>query len=118
MLITYERYKELGGSLDDAAFNLYCYEAERKVQTVACGRVKRTTEPIERCIVRLTDILSASDITQEKITSWSNDGVSQSIKEVSRDEYNAKIENVILEYLSEEVDEKGVPLLYQGVDYD
>ncbi len=118
MLTTYVRYYELGGRLDPAAFNRYCYEAERKVQVATNGRVKQITEPVGRCIVRLADILSASDVMKEKITSWSNDGVSQSIKDVSHDEYNAKIENVILEYLSEEVDENGVPLLYQGVEYD
>lgn len=118
MLITYERYRELGGNLDDAAFNLYCYEAERKVHSATHGRIKRITEPVERCIVRLTELLSASDIAKDKIASWSNDGVSQSIKAVSQEEYETKAENIILEYLSKETDERGVPLLYLGVDYD
>jgi len=69
VLITYDRYKELGGNLDDAAFNLYGYEAERKLHMVTCGRIKTATEPVERCLVRLANILAASDISAQRITS-------------------------------------------------
>ena len=116
MLISYEEYTENGGRLSKAAFNIYGYEAERRLVSETHGRLKMVTEPILRCIVRLTDIFAQSDVADKKVTTWSNDGVSQSVKEVSAEEYAAKADAIIREYLSDEVDEKGVPLLYLGVD--
>ena len=116
MLISYDEYINYGGSLNEAAFNTYGYEAERKLMSETHGRINKVTEPIARCLVRLTDILSKSDVAQDKVTSWGNDGISQSVKDVSAEEYAAKADNIIREYLSDEVDEKGVPLLYLGVD--
>lgn len=116
MLISYDEYTNYGGSINEAAFNTYGYEAERKLMSETHGRINTVTEPIARCLVRLTDILSKCDVAQDKVTSWGNDGVSQSVKEVSAEEYTTKADNIIREYLSEEVDENGVPLLYLGVD--
>lgn len=118
MFITYKEYKEMGGGLDETAFNLYAYEAERKIYTATHGRAKTATEAIKRCIVRLAGILAKADIAADKITSFSNDGVSQSIKDVSAADYSAAADDIIREYLSGEVDENGVPLLYMGVDAD
>lgn len=118
MFITYKEYKDMGGGLDETAFNLYAYEAERKIITATHGRAKTATEAIKRCIVRLAGILAKSDIAADKVTSFSNDGVSQSIKDVSAADYAAGADSIVREYLSNEVDENGVPLLYLGVDAD
>ena len=119
MFLTYEEYKGYGGGLDETAFKIYEYEAEMKVNAATHGRIKTATEPIKRCISRLTDIMSKSDVTENKVTSWNNEGVSKSIKDFSADDYNNKINDIICDYLANEVDEKGVPLLYLGVScYD
>jgi len=115
MLLTYDEYKELGGGLDSTAFMLYGYEAEKRIEAQTYGRIKEATEPVKRCIVRLTDIMSQADIKSDKVTSWSNDGVSQSIKTVSANEYEQKISSIIHDFLINEVDDNGVPLLYLGV---
>ena len=116
MIISYEEYKNYGGNLDKAAFNIYGYEAERKLISETHGRIKKITEAILRCFVRLTDIVAKSDMSKDKVTSWSNDGVSQSVKDVSAEEYSAMMDDIIKVYLSEEVDENGTPLLCLGVD--
>lgn len=115
MYITYDEYKEYGGGLESTAFNIYAYEAKVKIDAATYGRITHTTEPIKRCVARLTDILAKADISVDKVTSWSNDGVSQSIKDVSAADYNEKINGIIREYLANEVDEEGHPLLYLGV---
>ena len=117
MALTYEEYKEYGGGLDETAFKVYSYEAEKKVDAETHGRFKTATEkePVKRCISRLVDIMEKSDVTKNKVTSWNNDGVSKSIKEVSDEEYSKKINDVIYDYLANEVDESGTPLLYLGV---
>ena len=116
MLISYDEYKENGGTLDETAFNRYGYEAERRLISETHGRINKVTEPIAKCLVRLTEIFAQSDVADKKVTSWSNDGISQSVKEVSTEEYASKANTIIRDYLSEEVDENGTPLLYLGVD--
>lgn len=117
MYITYEQYRDLGGGLDEAAFNIYGYEAEAKVNAKTHGRIdpQNVTEPVKRCIARLASIMAQADISTDKVTSWSNDGVSESIKDVSVQEYNDKMDGIIRDYLANEVDANGVPLLYLGV---
>ena len=117
MFLTYEEYKEYGGGLDETAFKIYGYEAEKRVDTETHGRFETATdkEPVKRCIARLTDIMEKSDVIKNKVTSWNNEGVSKSIKDVSLDEYNAKITNIIRDYLANVVDETDTPLLYLGV---
>lgn len=115
MLLTYDEYKGYGGGLDETAFKIYEYEAEKRVDTETHGRIKTVTEPVKRCVARLTDIMSKSDVTENKVTSWNNDGVSKSIKDFSADDYNNKINDIIRNYLANEVGEDGTPLLYLGV---
>ena len=118
MILTYDEYKNLGGGLDNAAFNIFAFEAEKKILSKTFGR-KNESEAFKRCIVRVSDILSKADITKDKITSWSNDGVSESIKDVSLADTENSIKKIIFEYLANEVDFEGVPLLYLGgVVYD
>lgn len=113
-MLSYEKYKEYGGILDEAAFNIYGYEAWRKINKETFGRIKTVTEPIGRCIARVTDLYSKADVSKEKISSWSNDGVSASVQNVSQSDCYAQIDVVICNYLSEETDETGTPLLYLG----
>lgn len=118
-MLTYEQYREYGGVLDEAAFNIFGYEAWRKINKETFGRIKEITEPVGRCITRVTELCSKADLTEEKMASWSNDGLSASFQNVSQSDYIAKIDAVIRDYLSEETDESGTPLLYLGgVCYD
>ena len=115
MLLPFDTYKKYGGKLEEAAYSTYSYEAEQKVMSATFGRVKELTEPVGRLITRLTDVLSENDISKEKVTSWSNDGVSESYSQVSHQDVQQKIDSLIRTYLANEVDEKGTPLLYLGV---
>ena len=119
MYLNYEEYKSYGGGLDEAAFCIYGYEAEQRIKAETHGRIAEASEPVKRCVARLVDIMKQADVSAEKVTSWSNDGVSQNIKDVSSEDYQKKISEIIRSYLADEVDENGVPLLYLGVgQYD
>ena len=48
MFITYEEYTKMGGGLDETAFNLYAYEAERKIFAETHGRAKTATEVLDK----------------------------------------------------------------------
>lgn len=100
--------------VDERRFKVYSFEAESIVMAATKGRATET-EAVKRCVCKIIDLLAGADISEDKVSSWSNDGVSQSYKTVSSDEYNRKIEEVIHTYLANEVDENGTPLLYLGV---
>ena len=115
MLLSYEDYISFGGELATSAFDRYAYEAERRICAETHGKIKTPSDAVKRCIARLAEVMAKADISQDAVTSWSNDGVSESIKSVSPEEYEAKIADIIRDYLAGEVDESGVPLLYLGV---
>ena len=117
MLLSYEEYRSFGGKLDNTAFAIFCYEAEMRVNAETHGRIKKDSanEAVKRCIARLTDILASSDISKEKVSSYSNDGVSQSFVNRTSEDFSKSITSTIRTYLANEVDSDGVPLLYLGV---
>lgn len=114
MLISYDEYKEAGGKLDEAAYSIYGFETERLMIQKTFGRIRILTEPVKYCFVRICDIMEKADITVDRLSSWSNDGVSGSVEKTEVSEYNKKIDNIIYSYLGNETDEEGVPLLYLG----
>ena len=119
MLVSYYEYINAGGKLDEAAYNIYGFEAERIIQSKTRGRIKTVTEPIKYCFARVCDIMQKADITVEKASSWSNDGVSGTFEKVEASDYLKKAEGIIYNYLINETDEEGTPLLYLGgVIYD
>ena len=115
MLLPYDQYQTYGGKLEESAFMVYFYDARKKVDSFTFGRIKALTEPIGRLLTRLTDILAANDISKEKVSSWSNDGVSESYSQVSSQDVEKQMNQLIREYLANETDENGTPLLYLGV---
>ena len=70
----------------------------------------------EYCRIKIIDLLSNSEITNERIASESHDGHSTSFEKISVEEYEKKISSLIHTYLIDETNSKGIPLLYRGVD--
>lgn len=116
MYITYDEYYNMGGLLDETAFNNYAYKAGAKIKAETHNRIKAPSEAVKQCQKELINLYAKADVTQPKVNSFSHDGVSQSIAEVSTEEYLKKIDETIYDYLIHECDEKGTPLLYRGVD--
>ena len=118
MVLSYEEYKKLGGELSNTAFSVFGFEAETKIKAETHGRIT-DSEAVKRCIVRLAGILEKADVSKDKVKSWSNDGVSETVADVSLADYESQVRKIIHEYLANEVDSDGVPLLYLGgVLYD
>lgn len=116
MYLTYEEYREMGGTLDEAAFNMYGYEAECELKEQTHNRITKPGEAVKRCMARIIDVLAQSDITAEKVSSFSHDGLSQSFTAPSASEYSQKINDIIYTYLIHERSENGTPLLYRGTN--
>lgn len=122
MYLDYNKYKEIGGELSEAAFNRSIVRAESFLNVETLGRLKgmdTVPDTVLHCLRDLVDtydkITSLSSVSDDNVSSWSNDGVSVSYNAMSADEHLKALSDIVSDYLSEEVDDNGTPLLYRGV---
>ena len=124
MYIEYEYFLSNGGRemTDYAAFFRYEFRARKLVDKLTHGRVKnmaQVPEAVKRLMVELVGLeenQGAELTAHQAVTSFSNDGYSETYADPLTGERVKEIEcDLVLEYLSEEVDDAGVPLLYLGV---
>lgn len=124
MYIDLAYYKVNGGKadMDDAAFFRNEFRTRKLVDKLTQGRVKRMAtvpESVKRLMVELVTLEStqgAEAVNEQRVTSFSNDGYSETYAEPLTGEQVKEFEcNLISEYLSEETDDEGTPLLYLGV---
>lgn len=80
MLMTYERYQELGGTLEEQHFNAYIRLTEADFQQIS-GGVLPDAETLEICCMMMLTAYdkSANLPVMSRATSFSNDGVSMSL---------------------------------------
>ena len=125
MYIDLTYYLNNGGNADmtDAAFPRNEYRARKLVDRLTQGRVmtmKTVPEAVKRLMVELITLESTqgAEITENQaVTSFSNDGYSETYADPLTRERVKEIEyELISEYLSEETDGQGTPLLYLGVN--
>ena len=124
MYIDLTFYWQNGGTadLDDVAFSRFEFRARKLVDKLTQGRVKnmaQAPEAVKRLMVELVSLEAtqgAELMQHQAVTSFSNDGYSETYADPLTGERVKEIEcNLISEYLSEEVDDNGVPLLFLGV---
>jgi hypothetical protein len=119
--LTYEQYKEIGGTLEEAAF-------VRNIDR-ACGIIDNATHNRIECMAKVPqkakalcrDLVEylANDFGSSKQVSnhsQSAGGVSESESFVIRsiEERAGEIDDMVKDYLLNEVDDNGTPLLYRG----
>lgn len=77
MLLSYERYKDLGGDMPENQFLLYENIAEAELYAIGNGALP-ITPTVEACMMIMLDAYEASDRMRSTGTaqSYSNDGVS------------------------------------------
>ena len=124
MYIDLAYYKGNGGKMDmtDAAFSRNEFCARKLVDKLTQGRVKNMAtipEAVKGLMVELVTLEStqgAEKIEGQRVTSFANDGYSETYADPLTGEQVKEIEcDIISEYLSEETDDEGTPLLYLGV---
>lgn len=145
MYLTYEDYVNMGGTLDETAFNNFEYEAETIVNWYTFNRLKEETEypeELARCMYRLiylakleADALSlgrdlegsggsSSDGISTYVKSQSNDGVSISYNSVDASELFRKLSSsgadsplaqTVFRYLQGVRNSLGKRLTYRGL---
>lgn len=133
MYLTYEEYKDMGGTLNETAFNNVEFEARALIDWYTFNRLQNDTiypEAVKRCVFNLVNIASkkqqAFSLGQDNegnitsaISSQSNDGVSISYNTMNASEAFKVSKNemitVINQYLQGVTNELGRKLLYRGL---
>lgn len=123
MYIDLSYYLGNGGTeMTDAAFSRVEYRARKIVDRFTQGRVKTMTEvpeAVQRLMVELITMEAgqgAQLLENQPVASFSNDGYSETYADPLTADRVAEIEeDLVLEYLSDETDDTGTPLLYLGV---
>lgn len=123
MYIELEYYLVNGGrEMTEAAFSRNEFRARKLVDRLTQGRIKAMAavpEAVKRLMVELVTLeaTQGAEITENQaVTSFSNDGYSETYADPLTGERVKEIEcDLISEYLSDETDDNGTPLLYLGV---
>jgi len=137
MYLTYNEYQELGGTLNEAAFNNIEYEAEVYIDWYTFNRLWKQTEypsQLKRCMYRLINLLERqmslmgqpTNSSQQQgtagtsqIASMSNDGVSISYNIVSAHDAlemtKKEVDRTINQQLAGVTNNLGRKLLYRGL---
>lgn len=124
MYLTYEEFYDFGGGdVSEADFPRLSYRACKFLDLHTHSRVKamaQVPEAVKRALVELIMIDSNSAATlsnQQSVKSYSTDGYSETMSDgLSASEVDALKNNVLLEFLGEETDDNGTPLMYAGVE--
>lgn len=124
MYIDLSYYLSNGGrEMTEAAFSRNEFRARKLVDKLTQGRVKSMAavpEAVKLLMVELVGLeenQGAELTAHQAVTSFSNDGYSETFADPLTEERVKEIAcDLVLVYLSEEVDDNGVPLLYLGVN--
>jgi hypothetical protein len=136
--LTFAEYQMVGGTLSEAEFNYYAYEAESYIDWYTFNRLHNNTnipDAVKRCEVYLikfiqerlsafgisvdnSEVSSSGDILKS-IMSQSNDGVSVSYNSLAARDATSllsqEIGQTIQRYLQGVTNELGRKLLYRGL---
>jgi len=122
--LKYDEYCLLGGTLEEAPFDILELEAQKNIDKYTFGRLKNLEEQINEvkiCEFKLIELLGTynSYFSQNKLGYTENtDGYSISYSGASENVLKAKINDIkgiIKTYLAECYLEDGTPYLYVGV---
>lgn len=121
--LTYEEYVELGGTMSETDFTLAEFKARKRIDYLTDSRVAAMAsvpEAVKLCIMAIMNIEAKAgaeaQVTNPVVTSFNTDGYSESYgKAMSADDAEKSMNALIKTYLSGEVDDYGIPLLYRGL---
>ena len=114
MYLSYDEYVEMGGKIDNAAFNIYLRRAEAEINMQTYQRLSNAeTIPneVKSCAWELIEIFHKK--SKQMAGSVSNDGVSVSYETIDIEKETG---NIIKRNLLHVLGPDETPLLYLGVD--
>lgn len=123
MYLTYLEYQEMGGTLDETAFDRFSFRAEGLINKYTYRRLigeDDIPEAVKRCMFDLITIGNQQEqtliATGGMIASRSNDGVSESYASPDsiRQNFNTQIDDIIKIGLTGVYNSKKQRLLFKG----
>ena len=121
--LEYEDYAGRGGSADEASFAMLEARASRIVDAMTHGRLAQERplrETVKCCLTQLIDAMAADAMMDggsgREVAAVSNDGVSVSYASGATGGAAARNARIVRGWLDGEVSDRGVNLLYAGVD--
>lgn len=113
MHLTFDEYREMGGSLDETAFSRLEFRARKIIDQHTFGRLMGLTAQSD-AVKRLMFELMTVEQKEENgiLQSVSNDGYSETYAVVDNEQKSVCL---IAAYLAQEKTADGTPLLYRGV---
>lgn len=132
MYLTFDDYRNMGGTLDEASFKKYEFQAEAQINHATFGRLKGETsipDEVRHLTLYLVELMEkkaaafslgrGNDSAPTYITSQSNDGVSVSYNGLAPSDLielcKADVLNAIRSYLEGVTNAAGRKLLYRGL---
>lgn len=119
MYLSHQEYKDMGGTLEPAAFSRWEYAARALIDQYTFKRVSKMAtvpESVKQLMFELVDMEHKANLETPAITSFSTDGYSESYaKAPTPTEAAAAMSEAVVRFLSGETDDSGTPLLYRGV---
>ena len=119
--LTYEEYSNIGGICDLTAFNRNIDRACGVIDNATHNRIDGMAEVPQRAMALCRDLveyLARNGTTENAVTSRSQSagGVSESESYATKtaDDVYGDVQNMLYDYLGNEKDDKGTPLLYKG----
>jgi hypothetical protein len=119
--LTYDEYSNIGGICDLTAFNRNIDRACGVIDNATHNRIDDMAEVPQRAKALCRDLveyLARNGTTENAVTSRSQSagGVSESESYATKnaDDVYGDVQNMLYDYLGNEKDDKGTPLLYKG----
>lgn len=117
MIYTFGEYAEMGGELEETAFNKYVDRACGIIEAATFSRVdsfEELPQKVKACARDLIDRLS-EQLANVQSKSQSAGSVSESVTFKDSEAQQEEIESMLKDYLSRIETSNGVPLLFRGV---
>lgn len=123
--LSYSEYQAYGGTLSEDDFNLAEFHAQKRIDYLTDTRVADMApvpEEVKLCIMELIKVDQAAGVDamtgDPLISSFNTDGYSESYGSASEQiaVLNSAMDKSINEMLYGVTDDKGIPLLYRGLD--
>ena len=120
--LTIDEYREMGGSMDEAAFKRHEMKARRLIDRLTHGRIRDedpARQTVKMCMFELmraqAEDESIAGGSGREVAAVSNDGVSVSYA-AQEGGAQKRYADIVRSWLDGESAESGVSLLYCGVD--
>lgn len=118
--LTYTEYKEIGGSVDETAFNRNIDRACGIIDNATHNRIEcmaeapKSVKPLCRDLLEYLVENNLTKIVTSKSQSAGGVSESESYATKTTDEINAETLCIVYDYLISEKDDCGTPLMYRG----